>query len=158
MTRQITAYKQQLKASSNEATHPEGHGEFSRTVVRWKAEVVAVSQGRRRAEGLATDAALAAAFQTIRSEREKVQLEEGDDEADVDYIFELPLQLAVNRRLQTRDACTTREIAAGGDTYLRQEKSTRCRVRRTLRRLRRLNRGAHTGTCRSVPAPLPLTP
>jgi hypothetical protein len=51
-------------------------------------------KGEDEPKGLATDAALAAPFQTIRSEREKVQLEEGDDEADVDYIFELPLQLA----------------------------------------------------------------
>jgi hypothetical protein len=51
-------------------------------------------EGEDGPKGLATDGALPAPFQTIRSEMEKVQLEEGGDEADVDYIFEIPLRLA----------------------------------------------------------------
>ena len=51
-------------------------------------------EGEAGPKGLAADGALPASFQTIRSEMEKMQLEEGGDDADVDYIFEIPLLLA----------------------------------------------------------------
>lgn len=51
-------------------------------------------EGEDGPHGLETDGELPESFPAIREEMEKQQRDEGGDEADVDYIFEIPLKVA----------------------------------------------------------------
>ena len=51
-------------------------------------------EGEDGPKGLDTDGDLPESFTAIRKEMEKAQLAAGGDDADVDYIFEIPLKVA----------------------------------------------------------------
>lgn len=51
-------------------------------------------EGEEGPKGLETDGALPDSFSAIRKEMEDAQVAEGGDDADVDYIFEIPLRVA----------------------------------------------------------------
>ena len=51
-------------------------------------------EGEDGPKGLATEGELPQCFASIREEMENVQRAEGGDDADVDYIFEIPLKVA----------------------------------------------------------------
>jgi hypothetical protein len=51
-------------------------------------------EGEDGPKGLSTDGQLPQSFPAIRNEMERAQLAAGGDEADVDYIFEIPLKVA----------------------------------------------------------------
>ena len=51
-------------------------------------------EGENGPKGLSFDGVLPDCFSTIKSQMEKAQLAEGGEEADVDYIFEIPLKVA----------------------------------------------------------------
>jgi len=51
-------------------------------------------EGENGPKGLLTDGDLPECFSSIRSEMEEAQRAEGGDDADVDYIFEIPLRVA----------------------------------------------------------------
>jgi hypothetical protein len=51
-------------------------------------------EGKDGPKGLATDGDLPESFPAIRKEMEEAQHAAGGDDADVDYIFEIPLKLA----------------------------------------------------------------
>jgi hypothetical protein len=51
-------------------------------------------EGEDGPKGLATEGALPQSFPAIRKEMEEAQLAAGGEDADVDYIFEIPLKVA----------------------------------------------------------------
>jgi hypothetical protein len=51
-------------------------------------------EGEDGPKGLETDGALPASFSAIRSELEEAQRAEGGDDAEVDYLFDIPLRVA----------------------------------------------------------------
>lgn len=51
-------------------------------------------EGENGPKGLDTEGQLPQCFASIREEMEDVQRAEGDDDADVDYIFEIPLKVS----------------------------------------------------------------
>lgn len=51
-------------------------------------------EGENGPNGLSADGDLPACFATIRGELERAQLAAGGDDADVDYIFDIPLRIA----------------------------------------------------------------
>jgi hypothetical protein len=51
-------------------------------------------EGEKGPKGLSVEGVLPEAFPAIRKEMEELQLAEGGDDAEVDYIFEIPLKVA----------------------------------------------------------------
>jgi hypothetical protein len=63
---------------------------WSRGTRRW----FILHDGVNGPKGLETEGNVPEQFASIRHELEEAQLEAGGDDADVDYIFEIPLQVA----------------------------------------------------------------
>jgi hypothetical protein len=69
-------------------------GKFVGVVVIWPSKWWISHGGEDGPKGLSTDGTLPECFASIRSELEEAQRAEGGDDANVDYIFEIPLKVA----------------------------------------------------------------